>query len=85
MANKLDTNDFRYDGKAKLNLQKVATKIKDLYDDKDDYAAQLEDFRNTMDELQSRMYAHGRYGLLVIFQAMDAAGKDGTIKHVLSG
>jgi len=85
MAKKLDTKDFRYDGKQKLNIKKVATKIKDLYDDKEDYAAQLEDYRNTMDELQSKMYAHGRYGLLVIFQAMDAAGKDGTIKHVLSG
>ncbi len=38
-----------------------------------------------MDELQSKMYAHNRYGLLIIFQAMDAAGKDGTIKHVLAG
>jgi PPK2 family polyphosphate:nucleotide phosphotransferase len=36
-------------------------------------------------ELQDRLYAHDRYGVLVIFQAMDAAGKDGTIKHVMSG
>jgi len=36
-------------------------------------------------DLQERLYAQDRWGLLVIFQAMDAAGKDGTIKHVLSG
>lgn len=38
-----------------------------------------------MTELQDRLYAHDRYGLLIIFQAMDAAGKDSTIKHVMSG
>jgi PPK2 family polyphosphate:nucleotide phosphotransferase len=38
-----------------------------------------------MTELQDRLYAHDRYGLLLIFQAMDAAGKDSTIKHVMSG
>ena len=38
-----------------------------------------------MTELQDKLYAHDRYGLLIIFQAMDAAGKDSTIKHVMSG
>lgn len=85
MGKKLNINDFRFDGSQTFNVKKADTKIKDLYEDKADYSAQLEEFRNTMDELQSRMYAHNRYGLLVIFQAMDAAGKDGTIKHVLSG
>jgi polyphosphate kinase 2 (PPK2 family) len=36
-------------------------------------------------DLQARLYAQDRWGILVIFQAMDAAGKDGTIKHVMSG
>ncbi len=36
-------------------------------------------------ELQDKLYADNRYGLLIIFQAMDAAGKDGAIKHVMSG
>ena len=36
-------------------------------------------------ELQERLYAQDRYSLLLIFQAMDAAGKDGVIKHVMSG
>jgi PPK2 family polyphosphate:nucleotide phosphotransferase len=85
MAKKFNIDDFRYDGSETFKTKKVSTKINDLYEDKADYAAQLEEFRNQMDELQSLMYAHNRYGLLVIFQAMDAAGKDSTIKHVLSG
>ncbi len=36
-------------------------------------------------ELQSKLYAQDRWGVLIVFQAMDAAGKDGTIKHVMSG
>lgn len=38
-----------------------------------------------LSELQERLYAQDQWGLLLIFQAMDAAGKDGTIKHVMSG
>ena len=38
-----------------------------------------------LSELQSMLYAQNRYSILIIFQAMDAAGKDGTIKHVMSG
>lgn len=85
MAKKFNADHFRYDGSDSFKTKKVSTKIDDLYEDKEDYASQLEEFRNQMDELQSLMYAHNRYGLLVIFQAMDAAGKDSTIKHVLSG
>jgi PPK2 family polyphosphate:nucleotide phosphotransferase len=81
----MNTDQFRFDGSTPFKIDKASTKIKDLYDDKADYAEQLEAFRAEMDELQSLMYAHNRYGLLIIFQAMDAAGKDGTIKHVLSG
>ncbi|NDW18055.1 polyphosphate kinase 2 family protein [Dysgonomonas sp. 216] len=44
----------------------------------------LEDIEALAD-LQNKLYAHDRYAVLVIFQAMDAAGKDGTIKHVMSG
>ena len=38
-----------------------------------------------MAELQDKLYAQDRWALLLVFQAMDAAGKDGTIKHVMSG
>ncbi len=38
-----------------------------------------------LSKIQNKLYAHDRYAVLIIFQAMDAAGKDGTIKHVMSG
>ncbi len=85
MSKSFKSDNFRYDGSRPFHHKKAATKINDLYKDKADYASQLEEFRTEIDQLQSLMYAHNRYGLLVIFQAMDAAGKDSTIKHVLSG
>ena len=45
----------------------------------------LEQNRVDLDEVQELLYADDRYSLLIVFQAMDAAGKDGTIKHVMSG
>ena len=52
---------------------------------KEDGKTLLEDNIDALAKLQDRLYADGRYAVLVIFQAMDAAGKDGTIKHVMSG
>ena len=82
---KIEINDFLFDGSGSFSISDTKTKIKDLYEDKEDYETSLADLNNQMDELQSMMYAHNRYGLLVIFQAMDAAGKDGTLKAVFSG
>lgn len=82
---KFKSEDYRYDGNKKFILKKAETKISDLYDEKDDYKKMLEDNADELDELQSMMYAHNRYGLLVILQAMDAAGKDGTLKRVFAG
>jgi PPK2 family polyphosphate:nucleotide phosphotransferase len=45
----------------------------------------LEQGRQRLADLQEKLFAQDRYGVLLIFQAMDAAGKDGTIKHVMSG
>lgn len=77
--------DYRVDGTQKFEIKKAKTSFKDIYKDKAEYESMQLDSAKELDELQSMMYAHNRYGLLVIFQAMDAAGKDGTIKHVLSG
>src|SRR5438093_5510373 len=52
---------------------------------KDEAAALLQAGLEELSELQDKLYAQNRWGLLLIFQAMDAAGKDGTIKHVFSG
>lgn len=53
--------------------------------DKNDAALELDSNIEAMQQLQDKLYAHNRYSVLIIFQAMDAAGKDGTIKHVMSG
>ena len=82
---KFKSEDYRFDGNKKFILKKAETKISDLYDEKDDYKKMLEDNADELDKLQSMMYAHNRYGLLVILQAMDAAGKDGTLKRVFAG
>ena len=54
-------------------------------DFKDDAERILSEGREQLAELQEKLYAQDRWAVLLIFQAMDAAGKDGTIKHVMSG
>ncbi|TDB68777.1 polyphosphate kinase 2 family protein [Arundinibacter roseus] len=80
-----DPDFFRYDGSRPFNIASTDTKIPDIYDTREEYEELLKESAQSLDVLQSMMYAHNRYGLLVILQALDAAGKDGTIKHVLSG
>ena len=54
-------------------------------DSKDDAFGTLEHGITRLSELQQQLYAQDRWGILIILQAMDAAGKDSTIKHVMSG
>lgn len=54
-------------------------------DEKKQAKHELKENIELMTELQDKLYAHNRYSVLIIFQAMDAAGKDGTIKNVMSG
>jgi PPK2 family polyphosphate:nucleotide phosphotransferase len=56
-----------------------------LSTDIDDVKAILADGITRIEELQQRLYAHGQWAVLVVLQGMDAAGKDGVIKHVMSG
>ena len=86
MKNRIDPTEYRFTGKGSCNPHKLPTKLKKrLYRDDASLAEQLRVFREEMDDLQQKMIAHDRYSMLLIFQAMDAAGKDGTIKHVMSG
>lgn len=82
---KIDIDDFKFNGKGKFLIKKSETKVNDFYDDKEDYEIAIKSLQTELDELQEKMFAHNKYGLLVIFQAMDAAGKDGTLKAVFSG
>ena len=81
----IDLSPFRQTGKSPFNIAEQPTEIDKIYEDKKDYKNQLEDLQDEIDELQNMMYAHDRYGLLCVFQAMDAAGKDGTVRRVFSG
>lgn len=83
MKNKPDHFAIPHDTKVKL--RNLETKISPFYDSDEDYEDQLKDFKKELRKLQQLMYAHGRYSLLVIFQAMDAGGKDSAIEHVMSG
>lgn len=85
MHKEIDYSKFAYTGDKKFDIEKAPTDVKALYDDKKEYKGLLSDFREEINELQNMMYAHNRYALLLVFQAMDAAGKDGTIKHVMTG
>tara|TARA_R100000027_G_scaffold34143_1_gene24975 strand:+ start:13629 stop:14516 length:888 start_codon:yes stop_codon:yes gene_type:complete len=77
--------DYIVTGKQKLRLKEHPTHIAEFYEDKSGYKDSLNKMRKEINDLQRMMYAHGRYSLLLIFQAMDAAGKDGTIRAVMSG
>ncbi|MBP8155496.1 MAG: polyphosphate kinase 2 family protein [Leadbetterella sp.] len=82
---KFNIKDYQITGSEKFNAKDHPTKINDFYKDKADYEAILKSLQTEMDELQSIMYAHSKYGVLAVFQAMDAAGKDGTMKAVFQG
>lgn len=69
----------------KMVLSQWPTRIKPLYDSKTTYKEKLKAGTKQLTQLQRLLYAHNRYSLLLIFQAMDAAGKDGAIQHVMSG
>jgi PPK2 family polyphosphate:nucleotide phosphotransferase len=68
-----------------LNLDKRPTLVDHVYRSKKEYKEMLADQVSQLSKLQQVHYADNRYAVLLIFQAMDAAGKDGVIRHVMSG
>src|SRR5690242_10609322 len=82
---KICPDDFRVSPDKKVKLEKWPTCIKPFYKSKEQYEKILTEHKNKLSERQGILYASNCYALLLIFQAMDAAGKDGAIKHVMSG
>ena len=82
---KIDSKDFRVREGDDVDLSKWPTKVKPVYNSKKQYHALLEDHVARLSAQQELLYASNRHAILLIFQAMDAAGKDGAIKHVMSG
>jgi len=82
---KIDASEFRVPAGEKVNLKKRPTQVKPVYKSKKKYSKLLQGQVEELSALQRLHYASNRYALLLIFQAMDAAGKDGAIRHVMSG
>ncbi len=81
----MKTQKFLVPEGKKLTLKNYKTNDTDNYTDKAQAIKDLEKNIVRMSELQDMLYAQSEHALLIIFQAMDAAGKDSAIKHVMSG
>jgi PPK2 family polyphosphate:nucleotide phosphotransferase len=82
---KIRGDDFRVPEDKMFHIGKWPTRVKPFYDSEEGYQAMLRDHTARMDAQQQLLYASNQHALLLIFQAMDAAGKDGAIRHVMSG
>ena len=82
---KLRSKDFRVKEGKKVDLAEWPTRTKPVYNSKKDYQELLARHVAELSEQQQLLYASNQHAVLLIFQAVDAAGKDGAIKHVMSG
>jgi PPK2 family polyphosphate:nucleotide phosphotransferase len=85
MKMKINSKDFRVWEGDEVDLKKWPTKVVPVYKSKEQYKKILEEHVAHLSSQQQLLYASDRYAVLLIFQAMDAAGKDGAISHVMSG
>jgi len=82
---KIEFKDYRVRAGDRVKLKKWPTRVKPVYDSKDHYQELLKEHVERLSSLQRLLYADNRYALLLIFQGMDTGGKDGAIRHVMSG
>ncbi len=82
---KIDTEDFRVREDAQGRSGQMADPVDPVYKSKAHYKEFLAQHVDELSEQQQLLYASDSYAVLLIFQAMDAAGKDGVIRHVMSG
>ena len=82
---RIHSKDFRVRSGKKLDLRKLPTIVKPFCKTKEQYQTLLEKHIAELSALQQLHYASNCYALLLIFQGMDSAGKDGAIRHVMSG
>ena len=82
---KINSKDFRVPPGKTVNLEKWPTHVAPVYKSKKQYHKLIEEHAELLSSLQQLHYASNRYALLLIFQGLDAAGKDGAIRHVMSG
>jgi PPK2 family polyphosphate:nucleotide phosphotransferase len=82
---KIPSKDFCVREGDEVNFRKWPANVEPIYKSKDQYHKLLGEHVGQLSAQQRLLYASNRYAVLLIFQAMDAAGKDGAIKHVMSG
>jgi PPK2 family polyphosphate:nucleotide phosphotransferase len=82
---KVRAKDFRVTEGGAVDLKKWPTKVDPVYKSRKQYHKLLEQHVEQLSSQQQLLYADNRFAILLIFQAMDAAGKDGAIRHVMSG
>ena len=82
---KFSSKPFRFDGRHTFSANDTPTCIDPYFKDQADRAQQLDQLSDRMDQAQNRMHADEKYGLVVLFQGMDASGKDSSIRHVFKG
>jgi len=82
---KIDVTEFRLREGDEVDLGLWATNVKPLYKSKKAYGKVLQHQVEQLSDQQRLLYASNRHALLLVFQAMDTAGKDGAIRHVMSG
>jgi PPK2 family polyphosphate:nucleotide phosphotransferase len=82
---KIETKDFRIAAGKKVKLKDWPTQGKPICSSKDEYTEVLAKHVQQLEQQQQMLYALDKYALLLIFQGMDASGKDGAIRHVMSG
>ncbi|HEV3330493.1 MAG TPA: ADP-polyphosphate phosphotransferase [Bryobacteraceae bacterium] len=82
---KIDSKDYRVRPGEKVDLHKWPTVVKPYYKSKEHYQSLLGEHVAALNSQQRLLFASGRHAMLLIFQGMDAAGKDGAIQHVMSG
>ncbi len=76
-------SEYTYDEFGKFDIRKVKTDETSLCNNREIAEKRMQENEKKLDELQQKLYAEKKEGLIIVFQAMDAAGKDGTITHVL--
>ena len=82
---RIKSKDFRVRRGEKVDLKEWPTAVKPFFKSKKEYQKLLGEHAEELSSLQQLHYASNRYALLLVLQGMDAAGKDGVIRHVMSG
>lgn len=81
----IDAQRFCFNRDGRISLERLPTEVDPVYRSKQDYRDILDRHVARLSERQQVLFASNSHAVLLIFQAMDAAGKDGAIRHVMSG